>query len=265
MTELDKDSAATHAVELMKHYGFDLGGNTAEALVHHWSRDYPMSWLRSGVIEALYQGRYKAISVEQILTLWRRRGHPIHHFNHEFERIICSQFPTYRGILTTLSEPTGRTATSPTVTTSSPDPASHTVDTPPSPDLSNEEPPVSTPDPHNAAIAPRLPVLESAGEPQSNLEEHLSPAIELLSEVRQGELPIQTFKPKTSLELVAARRTGWSRTDAAKHPIHQFIPTEEGSEFYSKLKAVAQTETPSTVTLKPEEQTRQPEERSPEP
>ncbi|MDB9376454.1 hypothetical protein, partial [Nodularia sphaerocarpa] len=41
----------------------------------------------------LYQGRYKGISVQQILAFWQRRGQVIYHFNMEFERLICSKFP----------------------------------------------------------------------------------------------------------------------------------------------------------------------------
>ncbi|MDX2097883.1 MAG: hypothetical protein SFW36_08910 [Leptolyngbyaceae cyanobacterium bins.59] len=52
-----------------------------------------MPWIRPAVIEALYQGRYKAISVTQLLTFWQRREQPLCHFSHEFERIICSALP----------------------------------------------------------------------------------------------------------------------------------------------------------------------------
>ena len=92
MTELAKNPAA-YAAALLTHYSFDLGGYTAEQLISQWLRDYQASWVRSAVIEALYQGRYKAISVEQILVLWDRRGQPLYHFNHEFERIVCHNLP----------------------------------------------------------------------------------------------------------------------------------------------------------------------------
>jgi hypothetical protein len=92
MTELARD-AAIDAAELLTHYSFDLGGFTAERLIDYWLREYPVNWLRSALVEALYQGRYKAVSVTQILTLWKRRGQPLHHFNHEFERMVCGKFP----------------------------------------------------------------------------------------------------------------------------------------------------------------------------
>jgi hypothetical protein len=92
MTELARD-AAIDAAELLTHYSFDLGGFTVERLIDYWLREYPANWLRPALVEALYQGRYKAVSVTQILTLWKRRGQPLYHFNHEFERMVCGKFP----------------------------------------------------------------------------------------------------------------------------------------------------------------------------
>ena len=83
------DTTADCTVALLLHYIFDLGGYSARELVEHWLRYYPPSWLRLAVIEALYQGRYKAISVEQILGVWQRRGQVLPHFNCEFERLVC--------------------------------------------------------------------------------------------------------------------------------------------------------------------------------
>jgi hypothetical protein len=91
-TDLVKDPAAD-AVALLTHYSFDLRQHTATALVDEWLTEYKPSWIRHAVIEALYQGRYKAISVEQILALWQRRGQTLHHFNHEFERLVCNKLP----------------------------------------------------------------------------------------------------------------------------------------------------------------------------
>ena len=81
------------AAALLIHYSFDLSGYTASELVNRWQTQYPLNWLHLAVIEALYQGRYKAFSVQQILTFWQRRGQAIFHFNMEFERLICSKFP----------------------------------------------------------------------------------------------------------------------------------------------------------------------------
>jgi len=96
------ETSAELAAALLIHYSFDLSGYTAFELVHRWQNQYPVDWLHLAVIEALYQGRYKAISVQQILTFWQRREQAIYHFNMEFERLICSKFPE---ILTALTTP----------------------------------------------------------------------------------------------------------------------------------------------------------------
>ena len=85
--------AAAYAASLMHHYGFDLGGATVGQLLLVWQERYSEAWIRLATIEALYQGRYKAISVEQILALWQRRKQPMYHFNHEFERLISNRLP----------------------------------------------------------------------------------------------------------------------------------------------------------------------------
>jgi hypothetical protein len=90
MTEVAAISAQVAA--LLVHYGFDLGGKKAEKLAGEWLTKYPSHWLRLAVIEALYQGRYKAVSVAQILSMWQRLSQPLYHFNGEFERLVCSSF-----------------------------------------------------------------------------------------------------------------------------------------------------------------------------
>jgi len=90
------------AAALLIHYSFDLSGYSASELVNRWQTQYPIDWLHLAVIEALYQGRYKAFSVQQLLTFWQRRGQAIFHFNMEFERLICSKFPE---TLTSLTSP----------------------------------------------------------------------------------------------------------------------------------------------------------------
>lgn len=93
MIDAAKNTIADFAATLLVHYSFDLGGYTAKERIDSWLKNYPATWIRSAVIEALYQGRYKAISVEQILGFWQRRGFAVYHFNHEFERLICGNLP----------------------------------------------------------------------------------------------------------------------------------------------------------------------------
>ncbi len=81
------------AVSLLTHYSFDLGGYSASELAKRWENQYPSNWVHLAIIEALYQGRYKAVSVQQILNLWLKKNHPSYHFNMEFERLICNKLP----------------------------------------------------------------------------------------------------------------------------------------------------------------------------
>ncbi|MCA1994263.1 MAG: hypothetical protein LDL41_19785, partial [Coleofasciculus sp. S288] len=94
MREPTTDSiVVSYAIALLGHYGFELRGYTAEELVNLWLNNYPAHWIRLAVIEALYQGRYKAVSVEQLLAVWFRRGQPVYRFNGEFERLISRKLP----------------------------------------------------------------------------------------------------------------------------------------------------------------------------
>ena len=76
------------AIALLQRYSFDLGGYTIRDLQKAWGRFKP-EWPRQATIEALFQGRYKAVSVNQILELWERKGEPQHRYNREFERLVC--------------------------------------------------------------------------------------------------------------------------------------------------------------------------------
>ncbi|MGL5835704.1 MAG: hypothetical protein ACRC1Z_21100, partial [Waterburya sp.] len=76
-------------------YAFDLGRDNAEKLLEYWLDMYHANWIRLATIEALYLGRYKAISVEQILNVWLRIGTPNPHFTYEFERLICRKLPNH--------------------------------------------------------------------------------------------------------------------------------------------------------------------------
>ena len=93
MTELIQDRLASETASLMTCYGFELKGYSASMLIHQWLKRFSSLWIRLAVIEALHQGRYKAISVEHILDGWMRLGQPNIHFPHEFERFICQKLP----------------------------------------------------------------------------------------------------------------------------------------------------------------------------
>ena len=85
--------AITAATGLLKYYSYDVQDQVQQERLDHWLRTYPVRWVRLALIEALYQGRYKTVSVDQLLALWQRRGQPLYHFNPEFESLVCHDFP----------------------------------------------------------------------------------------------------------------------------------------------------------------------------
>lgn len=93
MTDPVIHPAVSTIINLLLHYGFEQQEASAKALVDQWLQTYPLAWVRLALIEALYQGRYKSVSVEQFLVFWQRRGQPCHHFSHEFERLVCNNLP----------------------------------------------------------------------------------------------------------------------------------------------------------------------------
>ncbi|MDG2990956.1 hypothetical protein L3556_08455 [Candidatus Synechococcus calcipolaris G9] len=93
MAHLGNDAAIQSSDRLLRQYGFDLAGQTVESILDSWLRQFPSRWIRLALIEALYQGRYKAFSVEHILDQWLRREQPTYHFNSEFEALICNNMP----------------------------------------------------------------------------------------------------------------------------------------------------------------------------
>ncbi|MEO0948281.1 MAG: hypothetical protein AAFY11_09085 [Cyanobacteria bacterium J06641_5] len=80
---------------LLESYGFELtAGETPYTTAARWlNMTEEAEWVRFAILEALYQGRYKTVSVEQILRAWQRRGQAVRHFTPEFERFICERLP----------------------------------------------------------------------------------------------------------------------------------------------------------------------------
>lgn len=93
MTQTLPDAQTLQTAALLTCYGFDLRGNTPVNMIQQWLEHHSAQWIRLAVVEALYQGRYKAVSVDQLLKFWEKRGHPYFHFNHEFEHLISHNLP----------------------------------------------------------------------------------------------------------------------------------------------------------------------------
>lgn len=209
------DSApVAYAIALLRHYNFELRGYTPEELANIWLNKYQADWVRLGVIEALYQGRYKAVSVEQILAVWARRGQPIYRFTHEFERLISRKLPQ------SLTAPLNV----------GPIELSEEYNLPPvtyvTPEMSKE-----------AAIYEEIPEEEPIIE--ENIPVTVTPTnVDFLEEL--VEEPEQEFAvPLVNSNVSTNYEADWSRCEVSKQPIHQFTPPPDASGFYLKLKAVA--------------------------
>ena len=239
------------AIGLLTHYSFDLGGYSASELVDRWRKDYAVSWLRLAIIEALYQGRYKAFSVQQILTLWHRRGQPTYHFNVEFENLICSKLPE------------DLTAT----------PNASAFLAPPSDSQAQKTQKVTSLPLQNHTsqlVAPRLkanekklnPSSDEQNQPQTSSRTNIFPQEKLrrlqpspqtvLAKSKQRYLP--SGKPRLSHSeefLLKSQSSAVEKlakflpSDVNRPPIGQFTPeTSDRSEvFTSKLRAIAKEET----------------------
>lgn len=81
------------AASLLQHYSFDLGNRPLPIVVAEWQSRFSLMWIRMAIVEALYLGRYKAVSVEQILQQWTRKQQPKTHFSYEFEHLVCDRVP----------------------------------------------------------------------------------------------------------------------------------------------------------------------------
>jgi hypothetical protein len=95
MTDFNQDLAIPKIISLMNSYSFDTNQRNLEELVQEWLKNYDIYWIYLATIEALYLGRYKVVSIEQIMYGWSRKGQPTTHFGGDFERVICRKLPRH--------------------------------------------------------------------------------------------------------------------------------------------------------------------------
>ncbi len=223
------ETSAELAAALLVHYSFDLSGYSASELVNRWQNQYPIDWLHLAVIEALYQGRYKGISVQQILAFWLRRGQATYHFNMEFERLICSKFPESLTALTApVLPPVKKHIAFEKVTNSQSLPVTDDPDDP-SPDQAG-----------NGYVQNQTATLQlkNRAEQEKRVENIL--ASSTLSSVTTGEQ--QKLSSQEIKSLLQNSPQQKLLASAANHPpIGQFTPetSDRGDSFTSKLKAIS--------------------------
>ncbi len=205
MTELTRDLSLAQARSLIDSYAFDLEGGNAEHLIEYWLDLYHASWIRLATIEALYLGRYKAISIEHILNVWLRLGTPNTHFTYEFERLICRRLPKHLSNLSSLS--------------SIPDNLKET----------NIEPTNYQPKSTVRVDHTRKP----SEQPTIATTEINTPNPQQVFSDRQKPSP-------TNISIISAlgfsSQADWSEFTRGDKVIHQFIPLPDVSSFFNKLK-----------------------------
>ncbi|MEP0919293.1 hypothetical protein NC981_20905 [Leptolyngbya sp. DQ-M1] len=254
-----------HVADLLTHYSFDLGGNNAQQLADRWQSSYSANWVRWAVIEALYQGRYKAVSVEQILQLWQRRQQPCYHFNYEFERLVCNNFPRNLSqeprskpvrdttilppplpVPNRSGSPVPKAATTPIVSESPPwAELAEQIQQEDDPPQALESKPVITPLNVKHLEPPEI-LLDRVARLQAGVEaliEQATSSLNASTEAMTTKLHPEENKAVTASENVEpfASDAPLELSEEVHPPIHQFMPSE--SEFHSKLKAVVEQET----------------------
>ncbi|MCL1469451.1 hypothetical protein [Argonema antarcticum] len=242
-TAQENEPAAAAAALLLANYSFDVGGYRASELVARWIGHYPANWVRLAVIEALYQGRYKAVSVEQILVIWLRRNQPLYHFKYEFERLVCSKLPKelqeqfFTSSADSLEESRQHHI--------------NAVDRPAAEIsfISGDRSAAPTLNPFEALAQPVLEEhIASSIAVAADRESHPSPN-ETCVEVPSGLLP-KSDEPKSPLtngysgyqsrqQLPSLEFSDFSSWNLGYRPIDRFIPDSPSSDFYTKLKAFA--------------------------
>ena len=196
MTDSLSSSVTAQTVALLTCYSFEIQ-NTAQEIVAQWLSHYSITWVRLAVVEALYLGRYKAISVEQILSSWDRKGSPTIHFSNDFECLICRNLPRHLAMLKPSANFKKNERTSP-------------------PQVSFS--------------------LKQAFQGKKASQAQASPP-----QIRT--LASHKLQPTPAVQASARldNQRNSSSDDASERSIDQFTPSLEASEFYFKLKAVAQS------------------------
>jgi hypothetical protein len=204
MEQQKEDVEIIETSALLTCYGFDLRGLTPQGLINDWLKSYSSLWIRRAVVEALYQGRYKAISVEHLLNFWSRRGEPSFRFSSEFERLITHNLPK-----------------------------SYTTDLDLTVESKDDEIVVSVPPKFSLPSFPSPPPL---------LEPILNQVSSVISQDESLEgifsEPIAVEKSENFIGLEAANQISSLKTRS----IHRFIPVLEESDLLGKLRMVVRRE-----------------------
>lgn len=204
--------------QLLDGYSFDVEAHPTDMVIAGWLEQYGPVWVSHAITEALYQGRYKIISIEQILKLWQRRGQPIRHFNREFESIILGQTllcPTGYGDGTD-SQTTKASPSQPPQTKATPAPQVVTTS-------QNDGAEVELADSTTLAALQGNP-FAAAPVPDAVIEADAAAH----ADANRSQV-IPNFRPLA---------TGPDPASAQTDEIQPFVPRQDGSELHQRLRAV---------------------------
>ncbi len=110
-----KTANSEQLLHTLRAYGFTGIDELTLKLLQEWLQTYPDGWPALALVEAVYQGRYKLLSVQQILRCWQRCGEPRTHFDWSFQQQVLAQdwqplipsIPTPEPIVVSLPQPLG--------------------------------------------------------------------------------------------------------------------------------------------------------------
>jgi hypothetical protein len=228
---------ALQLCNLLKEYSFDVEAHMTEAVIEAWLQEFDLIWISHAITEALYQGRYKLVSVEQILRLWQRRGHPIRHFNREFETIILGQSLLCYPQATQSTEPK---ALLPKTLATEQSADAEILQSPSQPQPSSSPSALPSEFDHSLAMVTEdsspLPVSEDLRQTSDTLPQHdqsLQPGN--LTSWFHSQMPVPEFREVDSAP---------SGTLYHSEPIPPFVPKQEVSTMHQRLRAVVRAGTP---------------------
>lgn len=252
------DIEAVH--QLLTSYSFEAEPYRTKVIVADWLTEFGPVWVSHAITEALYQGRYKLISIDQILKLWQRRGQPIRHFNREFESIILGQtllYPTGYG--DGLERSTLRRPATPASPKTTPQPAlpapgpalsiANPVQAEPAQaDLSDQDiatVPQGTPSAPDEVRRPKeveepAVAAESAGGEEQLSVDELPPVDEPAIHGAQGNGNTTTDEPDCTVSDFRPVAPGESSRWQQIEVIQTFVPRRDASELHERLRAVVQ-------------------------
>jgi hypothetical protein len=222
---LIQDLATAYTAELLGEYNFDLHGYRVQDLVNRWANRYPSEWIRLAALEALYQGRYKAHSIDKLLAIWERRDNPIYHFSTEFERLIGRRFsPELRAL-----------------------PPAPPVPQAPRQLATLQEIPDRTPQTNLAPVSPPAGSFAlDFGETFVNADGYEDKFSAALADSTSSDLVLADRSlalthtdDSSDLEAEIVYQADWCDWETSKQPIDRFTPQRDFSGFYRKLKAIA--------------------------